>query len=162
MISLIVAASTNNVIGVRGELPWRLSADLKHFKAVTMGKPIVMGRLTWESIGRALPDRRNIVITRQAGYEAEGCEVVDSIEAAIEVAGATGDILVIGGGDIYAQFMPRAERIYLTRVHVTIEGDAFFPELDESEWRLIESESHEADERNAHAFTFMTLERRRT
>ena len=160
MISLIVAASTNNVIGTKGDLPWRLSDDLKRFKATTMGKPIIMGRLTWESIGRPLPGRQNIVITRQPGYSAEGCDVVASVDEALEAAGAVPEVMVIGGGDIYRQLLPRASRIYLTRVEAEIEGDTFFPELHESEWEVVSSEAHEADEKNAYAFTFITLQRR--
>ena len=160
MISLIVAASTNNVIGANGDLPWRLSDDLKRFKAITMGKPIIMGRLTWESIGRPLPGRQNIVITRQPGYSAEGCDVVASVDEALATAGAAPEIMVIGGGDIYRQLLPRASRVYLTRVEAEVDGDTFFPELDPSDWELVASEAHAADEKNAHAFTFMTLQRR--
>ena len=160
MISLIVAASTNNVIGAQGDLPWRLSDDLRRFKALTMGKPIIMGRLTWESIGRPLPGRQNIVITRQPGYRAEGCSVVASVDEALDVAGAAPEIMVIGGGDIYRQLLPRASRIYLTRGEAEIDGDTFFPELSEAEWELVDSEAHDTDEKNAHPFTFMTLQRR--
>ena len=159
MISIIVAASINNVIGVGGELPWRLSSDLKRFKALTMGKPIVMGRLTHESIGRALPGRQNIIITRQADYEAAGCDVVDSPEAAIRAAGDAEEIMVIGGGHIYEEFLPLADRIYLTRVQAIIDGDAFLPELDENSWRPIAREDHAANEANDHDSVFMTLER---
>lgn len=159
MISLIVAASENNVIGVRGELPWRLSADLKRFKAITMGKPIIMGRLTWESIGRALPGRENIVISRQPGFQAPGCTVVDSVNAAVEAAGEAPEAMVIGGGHIYAQFLPLAGRIYLTRVHADIEGDAFFPELVDADWDVVDSEAHDTDEQGAPACTFLTLQR---
>jgi dihydrofolate reductase len=160
VISLIVAASENHVIGVRGELPWRLPADLKRFKAITMGKPIVMGRLTWESIGRPLPGRLNIVISRQPDFVAEGCTVVGSPEAAISAAGDAPEVMVIGGGHIYKQFLPLADRIYLTRVHAEVEGDAFFPELDESKWDIVDSEAHEADGQGAPPHTFLTLERR--
>lgn len=162
MISLIVAASTNNVIGLQGDLPWRLSADLRRFKAITMGKPIVMGRLTYESIGRPLPGRQNIVITRQPGYEAEGCDVVQSIDAAIDAAGEAEEIMIIGGGDIYRQFLPRADRIYLTRVHADIEGDTHFPPLDDAGgWHLLDREEHTADDSGGYDFEFQTLERRR-
>ena len=161
MISIIVAASLNNVIGVRGALPWRLSDDLKRFKALTMGKPVIMGRLTFESIGRALPGRQNIVITRQRGYEAAGCEVVSSPEKAIDAAGDAAEIMVIGGGHIYEVFMPYADRIYLTRVEAVIEGDAFLPELEEEAWRQLGREEHKADDANDHDFTFITLERLR-
>lgn len=159
MISLIVAASTNNVIGNDGELPWRLSDDLKRFKAVTMGKPIVMGRKTFESIGRPLPGRQNIVITRQGNYVANGCDVVQSMEQAVDVAGGADEIMVIGGSEIYAAFLPIADRIYLTRVHTEVEGDAFFPSLDETVWRDSASENYEADESNDYACTVSLFSR---
>jgi len=159
MISIIVAASANNVIGAQGDLPWRLSDDLKRFKAVTMGKPIVMGRKTWESIGRALPGRRNIVITRQEDFVADGCEVVPSIAAAIEAAGDVDEIMVIGGSQVYELFLPAAERLYLTRVHADVNGDAFLPAIVDREWRLISDEAHSADERNEFDFSFRTYER---
>ena len=160
MISLIVAASTNNVIGAAGDLPWRLSADLKHFKAITMGKPIVMGRKTWESIGRPLPGRQNIVITRQADYRAEGCTVVASPDDAIVAAGDVEEIMIIGGGHIYEAFLPLADRIYLTRVHAEIEGDAFLPGILESEWQFVSREAHRADEANDYDVEFLVLDRR--
>lgn len=159
MISLIVAASTNNVIGVQGELPWRLSSDLKRFKGLTMGKPIVMGRLTFESIGRPLPGRQNIVITRQADYRADGCDVVHSIDKAVAAAGDAEEIMIIGGGHIYQQFLPLAERIYLTRVRVKIDGDVFLPDFDSSDWRETSREEYAADEVNDYDFTVTTLER---
>jgi len=156
VISLIVAASTNNVIGNDGELPWRLSDDLKRFKAVTMGKPIVMGRKTFESIGRPLPGRQNIVISRQGGFAADGCDVVQSIEQAVEVAGAAEEIMVIGGSEIYAAFLPS---VYLTRVHTEAEGDAFFPSLEEAKWRESASRNYDADESNDYACTVSLLSR---
>jgi len=159
MISIIVAASTNNVIGANGDLPWRLSADLKHFKAITMGKPIVMGRKTWDSIGRPLPGRQNIVITRQADFVAEGCNVVASTEEAIAATAGADEIMVIGGSQVYSLFLPAAGRLYLTRVHAEIEGDAFFPEIDESVWRLVGDDSHSSDDRNAFDYSFRTYER---
>ena len=120
MISLIVAVSTNKVIGAQGDLPWRLSDDLKRFKAVTMGKPIVMGRKTWDAIGRPLPGRQNIVITRKPGYTAAGCIVVTSLEDAIATAGDAEEIMVIGGSQIYQLALPLATRLYLTRVHARV------------------------------------------
>jgi len=159
VISLIVAASKNNVIGNGGELPWRLSDDLKRFKAVTMGKPIVMGRKTFESIGRPLPGRQNIVTTHQESFLADGCDVVQSIEQAVEVAGAAEEIMVIGGSQIYAAFLPIADRIYLTRVHTEVEGDALFPILDESEWRQSASQIYDADDSNEYACTVSLLSR---
>lgn len=160
MISLIVAVSTNNVIGTEGELPWRLSDDLKRFKRLTMGKPIVMGRLTWESIGRPLPSRQNIVLTRQADFDASGCDVVSSPAEALRVAGDAAEIVIIGGSQIYDLFLPRAGRLYLTRVHAEVDGDAFFPELDEEAWTLVGSETHAADDANQFAFEFRTYERK--
>ena len=159
MISIIVAASANNVIGVQGDLPWRLSDDLKRFKTVTMGKPIVMGRKTWESIGRALPGRRNIVITRQQGLVAADCDVVQSTDEAIAAAGDVGEILVIGGSEIYEVFLPVAQRLYLTRVHADINGDAFFPAVDEDEWQLVSDEARSADSRTEFDFSFRIYER---
>ena len=160
MISLIVAASENGVIGKQGGLPWRLSGDLQRFKQITMGKPIVMGRKTWESIGRPLPGRQNIVITRKAGYEAAGCDVVGSPNEAIEVAGDLPEILIIGGSQVYDLLLPRAQRLYLTRVHAEIEGDARFPEVDDAEWAAVSDERQAADEKNEFDFSFRVYERR--
>jgi dihydrofolate reductase len=159
MISLIVAVSTNNAIGIRGDLPWRLSDDLKRFKAVTMGKPIIMGRKTWDSIGRPLPGRQNIVITRQPEFSAEGCDVVASVAEAVALAGDVDEVMVIGGSQIYELALPWAERIYLTRVHAQVDGDAFFPEVDESQWRLISEERQVADERNDFDYSFRIYDR---
>jgi dihydrofolate reductase len=160
MISIIVAASTNNVIGVQGELPWKISDDLKRFKKLTMGKPIVMGRLTWESIGHPLPGRQNIVITRQPDFSAEGCIVVSSPVAALDIAGDAEEIMIIGGGQIYDLFLPKAGRLHITRVHTEIEGDAFFPAIDAGSWDLIDSEAFAASEANEFAFEFRTYERK--
>ena len=160
MISLIVAASSNNVIGVQGELPWKISDDLKRFKALTLGKPIIMGRLTWESLGRPLPGRQNIVLTRASDFVADGCDVVLSPARALQIAGAVDEVMIIGGGQIYELFQPKAERVYLTRVHAQVEGDTAFPELNESDWEVTESEWHAADERNEFDFEFVTYERR--
>jgi dihydrofolate reductase len=155
VISLIVAASTNNVIGVGGALPWHLSDDLKRFKALTMGKPIVMGRKTYESIGRPLPGRQNIVITTQDAFAADGCDVVSSPDAAISAAGDAEEIMVIGGGEIYSLFLPATDRIYLTRVDVELEGDAFLAPLDPSIWNETSREEGAADEANDHAVSFL-------
>ncbi|MDX1508215.1 MAG: type 3 dihydrofolate reductase [Woeseiaceae bacterium] len=158
-ISLIVAASANGVIGARGELPWHLPDDFAHFKAVTMGKSIVMGRKTWESIGRALPGRSNIVVTRQAGYEAQGAVVVDSIDRALAVEEAD-EIMIIGGGQLYAELLPRADRVYLTHVDTELDGDTFFPPLDDRDWELVSAEPHAADDRHAYAFEIRQYDRR--
>ena len=159
MISIIVAASTNNVIGVRGALPWKISDDLKRFKKLTMGKPIVMGRLTWESIGRPLPGRQNIIITRQHDFSAPGCDVVDSPAGALAIAADADEIMIIGGGQIYDLFLPKAGRLHITRVHTELDGDAFFPPVDAADWQLVASESHAASAANEFAFDFRTYER---
>jgi len=158
-ISIIVAASENNVIGAAGDLPWRLSDDLRRFKTITMGKPIVMGRKTWDSIGRPLPGRQNIVITRQAEFAAAGCDVVASKEEAIAIAGRAEEVMVIGGSQVYELFLPDTERLYLTRVHAEVEGDAFFPVISSLEWRLVSDESRPADDRNAFDYSFQVYER---
>ena len=159
MISLIVAVSSNNVIGQDGRLPWYLPADLKRFKHLTMAKPIVMGRLTHESIGKPLSGRQNIVISRQPHYKAEGCTVVSSPEAAIAAAGTVDEIMVIGGGEIYRAFLPLADRIYLTRIDTDIEGDAHFPELDPGDWRESAREEGPAHASSDFNYTYVTLER---
>lgn len=160
MISIIVATSMNDVIGIRGDLPWKLSDDLKRFKQLTMGKPIVMGRLTWESIGRPLPGRQNIVLTRQADFAADGCDVVASPAEALAAVAEAEEIMIIGGGQIYALFLPKASRLYVTRVQASIDGDAFFPGIDEATWRLVDRVPHAADDANEYAFEFRTYERR--
>lgn len=159
MISLIVAASTNNIIGVAGDLPWHLSDDLKRFKALTMGKPIVMGRKTFASIGRALPGRQNIVITTQAEFVAAGCDIVSSPAAAIAAAAAAEEVMIIGGGEIYRLFLPLADRIYLTRVEVVLEGDTVFPAIDESGWLETARNEYSADGSNDYNFTILTYSR---
>lgn len=158
-VSLVVAASTDNVIGRAGGLPWRLADDLKRFKAITMGKPIVMGRLTHESIGRPLPGRQNIVISAQQGYTAPGCDTVASPAAAIAAAGAADEVMIIGGGEIYRLFLPVAKRIYLTRVHAELAGDAYFPVIDMQDWREVTRAEHAADANNEYDYAFVTLER---
>jgi len=159
MISLIVAASMNNVIGAKGDLPWRLSADLKRFKALTIGKPIVMGRKTYDSIGRPLPGRQNIVVTRNPGFMAEGCDVVPSVDAAVEAAGDAEEIMIIGGSHIYKAFLPRADRIYLTRVQAEVEGDAYLPEIGNDHWKEMSVEEYDADESNDCDVVYSILER---
>lgn len=160
MISIIVAVSTNNVIGVKGDLPWRLPDDLRRFKRLTMGKPIVMGRRTWESIGRPLPGRQNIVLTRRSGFDAPGCDVVQSPAEALAAAGDADETMIIGGSQIYALFLPKASRLYLTRVHAKIDGDTHFPEIEANEWQLVASKAHQADDINQFAFEFTTYQRK--
>lgn len=159
MLSIIVAVADNGVIGSGNQLPWRLPDDLKRFKALSLGKPIVMGRKTFDSIGRPLPGRLNIVISRQPGLEIPGCTVVTSIDEAIAAAQPAPEIVIVGGADIYRQVLPQVRVIHLTRVHANVDGDVVFPELKEHEWREVAKEYHPADERHAHAFTFSTLER---
>lgn len=159
MISLIVAVADNDVIGVNNDLPWRLPNDLQRFKALTLGKPIIMGRKTFASIGRPLPGRNNIVISREAGLHIEGCTVVNSLDAALQCATDAVEFMVIGGAEIYKQALPRAQRVYLTQVHATIDGDAAFPQLSGLEWREVFREPHLPDERHAHAYSFVILER---
>jgi len=158
-IALIAALAENRVIGRDNQLPWRISADLKHFKALTMGKPIVMGRKTWESIGRPLPGRKNIVVTRDPAYQAEGCQVVHSIERALDVAGGSDEVMIIGGAGLYQQVLGRADRLYLTRVKAEVDGDTWFPEIDPQQWHEVARESHTADENNEYDYDFVILER---
>lgn len=156
---MIVAAAANNVIGADGGLPWRLSEDLRRFKDITMGKPMIMGRLTFESIGKALPGRRSIVISGQANYEATGAEVVATPEAALERAGHADEVMIIGGGKIYEQFLPMTDRIYLTRVHAEIEGDTFFPEINDDEWRIVSTQPLPPNDERPFSISFQKLER---
>lgn len=158
-ISIVVAMAANRVIGRDNQLPWHLPADLKHFKQTTMGKPILMGRKTWESIGRPLPGRTNIVITRDENYDAPGCVVVHSIEAALQTAAEQDEVMIIGGAEFYCQVLPRTDRIYLTRINEDFEGDTLFPELNSSEWQLVEQTDCDADDNNPHSYSFITLDR---
>ena len=158
-VSIVVAASSNGVIGKNGGLTWHLSEDLKRFKAITMGKPIVMGRLTHESIGRPLPGRQNIVITRQPGYVAEGCDVVSSPADALRAAGDVREVMVIGGGDIYRQFLRLADRVYLTRVQADVEGDTHFPDLDPEDWEVVERQDFPRNAEREYGFSALVMER---
>ena len=148
------------MIGVDGDLPWRLSADLQNFKAVTMGKPIVMGRKTWDSLGKPLPGRQNVIVTRQAGFEAQGCDVVSCPAAALVAADDADEVMIIGGSQIYTMFLRVADRVYLTRVHTELDGDAHFPELDDDTWDRVSAERHDADDANEFPFTFEVYDRR--
>lgn len=159
MISIIVAVAQNGVIGAGNRLPWHLPDDLKRFKALSMAKPIVMGRRTFDSIGKPLPGRTNIVVSRQPGLAIEGTIVTPSLDAALVAAGAVPEVVVIGGAEIFRQVLPRTEVIHLTRVHARVAGDVVFPELDPGKWRETALEHHAADERHQYAFTIVTLER---
>jgi dihydrofolate reductase len=163
-----VAIAENGVIGRDGGLPWRLSTDLKRFKAETMGKPIVMGRKTHEGLGRPLPGRLNIVVTRDKSWRGEGVEVVHSLDEAIRLATARGrcmagadEICIIGGGEIYAQALPLADRLDVTHVLASVDGDTFFPPIDPGEWRVASSREFPAGEKDSHATRFTVYERRR-
>jgi dihydrofolate reductase len=159
MISIIVAVAENGVIGSDNRLPWHLPDDLKRFKALSLGKPIVMGRRTFESIGRPLPGRTNIVVSRQPGLAIEGAIVVPSLDAALEATGAAPEVVVIGGAEIFRLALPRTDTIHLTRVHASVAGNVHFPELDPANWREAAVEHHAADERHQYAFSFVTLQR---
>jgi dihydrofolate reductase len=161
MISFVVAVSRNGVIGDGGGLPWHISTDLKRFKEITMGKPVVMGRKTWDSLPkRPLPGRRNIVITRQQGYQAPGAEVVRSAEEAVALCAAEAEIAVIGGGEIYRLFWPLVDRLYLTEVDLEVAGDTHFPELRPEEWQEISREIHPRGPKDSASFVLRVLDRR--
>ncbi len=161
IISLVVAMDRWGVIGAGGALPWRLSDDLKHFKAITMGKPVIMGRKTHESIGRPLPGRHNIVLTRQRGYAAQGCVICHDVESVLAACAGFEEVMVMGGAALYELFLSRAERIYLTRVEAEVDGDVWFPPFDESAWNEVERRDHQADGRNEYPCTFLVLERKK-
>jgi dihydrofolate reductase len=169
-ISIIAAVATNGVIGRNGKLPWHLSTDLKRFKRLTMGHTIIMGRKTWESIGRPLPGRKTVVVTHQSEYHVadEAVRIASSLEEALQIAEAAGDdeAFIVGGAEIYRYALPRADRLYFTEVATDVEGDAYFPmnfdSFDWDSWAHLETEAHEADAENEYAFVFVTLERRTT
>jgi dihydrofolate reductase len=155
----VVAMAENGVIGRDGRLPWRLSGDLRRFKSLTVGKPVLMGRRTFASLGRPLPDRTNIVMTRDPDWSADGCTVVHSLDEAVAVAGTAGELMVIGGAEIYALCWPRLSRVELTRVHAQPPGDTLLQGLDWSGWRVESRQRHAADERNEYDYSFITLTR---
>jgi len=159
MLSTIVAASENNVIGKDNQLLWHLPDDLKHFKRTTKGHHVIAGRKTFESQGKPLPHRTNIIVTRNPDYSAEGCIVVNSLDRALELAQADDEPFIIGGEQIYRMALPLVERIYLTRVHAEFEGDTFFPELDMDQWKEISREYYSKDERNEYPFSIIILDR---
>ena len=156
-IAIIVAMAENRVIGCDGRLPWRLPADMSRFRGLTMGKPIVMGRRTHESIGHALDGRRNIVVSRRPDYRAPGCTVATSLEAAFEVASSAAEIAVVGGAGIYEQALPVAARIHLTLVHARVDGDVRFPRIDPAAWREVSRTERRADARNRYDLSFIEL-----
>lgn len=162
IVSLIVAMDRKGVIGAQGSLPWRLPADLKRFKQLTMGKPIVMGRRTHESIGRPLPGRDNIVVTRDRAYRGHGCTVVHSIDDAFRHCAGAGEVIVMGGAELYRQTLGRADCIYLTEIDADTGGDTYFPEFERGGWREIERRDFAADGQNPHAYSFVVLKRKRS
>ncbi|AUX95372.1 type 3 dihydrofolate reductase [Mixta gaviniae] len=159
MISLIAALAADRVIGMENAMPWDLPADLAWFKRNTLNKPVIMGRLTWESIGRPLPGRQNIVVSSQPA-QVEGVTWVSSLEEALAAAGDAEEVMVIGGGRIYEQMLDRADRLYLTHIDAEVEGDTHFPDYEPDEWQSVFSEFHDADEKNSHSYCFEILDRR--
>jgi dihydrofolate reductase len=159
--SLVVAMDRNRVIGRDNRLPWRLPADLAYFKQVTMGHPVIMGRRTWESIGKALPGRLNIVVSRNPRYRAPGATVVASLDEAFQAAGNADEAHVIGGTSLFAEALPAADRIHLTEVQTEVEGDTWFPEFDRAQWSERVVATQPRDERHEHPFRIVVLERRR-
>lgn len=162
IVSLIVAMDERGGIGLGGRVPWHLPADLKHFRRLTMGHHLILGRVTYESIGRPLPGRHMLVISRQADYRAEGCRVVASLDEAQASARESGEdeVFVAGGAQIFALALPLADRLHLTRVHAQVEADAFFPPFDLAEWVEVETRFHAADDRNPYPFTYSLLRRK--
>jgi len=159
VISIIVAMAENRVIGIDNRLPWHLPDDMKWFRRHTLGKPVVMGRKTWESIGKPLPGRQNIVVTADPGFAAPGCTVVHSVEAALSAAAGAEEIMIMGGASFYEQLLPRTDRLYLTLVHAEVAGDTRFPELEWGAWREVERSDRRADSRNPYDYSFLVLER---
>ncbi len=158
-LSIIVAMDRNRVIGKGDTLPWHISSDLKNFKKITMGKPIVMGRKTHESIGRPLPGRENIILTRDKNYQAKGCTVLHSMEEIFEHCKDIEEVMITGGSEVYKLSLEQASHLYLTEVHTEIEGDTFFPEFDRGEWEEVSREDFKADEKNEFDYSFVLLER---
>src|SRR5688572_7909583 len=158
-ISLLVAMAQNRVIGANGTIPWHLPDELKLFKKLTMGHHMIMGRRTWESIGKPLPGRTSVVVTRQKGYRAPGAIIAHSLDEAIAAAGGDPEIFVIGGSEIFAEALPRADRLYLTTVEAAPEGDTYMPGFPPEEWRAVSTQSHGADDRHPHAYTHAVYER---
>jgi dihydrofolate reductase len=159
IISLIAALGNNNVIGKSNSLPWHLPADLKHFKDNTSGKPVIMGKATYESIGKPLPNRTNIILSNDPNFEIPGATVVHSIEDSIRAAGNAPEVMIVGGASIYRQFLPLADRLYITRIYHDFEGDAYFPDFDLKEWKETERTDHKADDKNPYDYSFLIFER---
>nr|WP_304219848.1 dihydrofolate reductase [Fredinandcohnia onubensis] len=160
MISLLVAMDKNQLIGKDNDLPWRLPADLAYFKRVTMGHPIIMGRKTYDSIGRPLPGRENIIVTRDTSYEAEGCKVIHSIEEIVKMNEQTDqELFVIGGAEIFKEILPHSDRLYITEINEEFKGDTYFPAFDKVEWKVISEEKGIKNEKNPYDYTFLVYEK---
>ena len=159
IVSLVLAMAENRVIGREGKLPWHLPADLQHFKKLTLDHTVIMGRKTFEEIRHPLANRRNVVISRDPGFQPRGVTVVPSLKEALALGATEKEVFVIGGGEIFQLALPRADRLYLTLVHAQVPGDTFFPALDQTAWALEEEERHEADERHAYPFSFRRYRR---
>ncbi|MEK6207016.1 MAG: dihydrofolate reductase [Chloroflexota bacterium] len=158
-IAFVVARDRRGVIGKDGHLPWRLPDDMKHVRALTVGKPLIMGRRTFDSIGKPLPDRVSIVLTRDPDFRCDGCLVARTPDEALALAGDAPEVIVFGGAGVFKDFLPRADRIYLTEVDTEAVGDTYFPPFDPSEWREVDRQRHSVDARHPFAFEFVTLER---
>ena len=154
-LSLIVAMDENRLIGSANQLPWHLPADLAFFKRTTMGKPIIMGRKTFESIGKPLPGRRNIIITRNSDFSADGCDVVSDIEAALARCAGADELMLIGGASLYGQLLEQASNMYITRIHHAFSGDTWFPEFDVRHWKISEQQDFDPDQSNSFAYSFV-------
>ena len=159
ILSMIVAHANNRVIGKNNDMPWHLPADLAYFKKTTLGKPIIMGRKTFQSIGRPLPGRKNIVISRDEAYQVEGVEVVNSVDAALALVGDSAEVMVIGGGAIYQHCLAAAQRLYITHINADIAGDTYFPEYDLTVWKKVASEIRPSDEKNQYPLDFSVYEK---
>ena len=158
---MIAAMTEDRVIGIKNTLPWKLPNDMKWFRQHTLGKPIIMGRKTFESFGaKALPQRTNIIITRDEDYQASDSIVVHSVDAALEAAGDVEEVMIIGGASFYEQMLPKADRLYLTFVHATLDGDAWFPEINNADWNKVEKINHKSDDKNRYAHSFVILDRK--
>jgi dihydrofolate reductase len=161
LVSIVVAMDERGAIGHAGGLPWRLPEDLKRFKALTLGKPIVMGRRTWDAIGRPLPGRHNLVVTRHAGLALPGATVVSSLEQAFAAVQGAPEVCIVGGAEIYRLALPYTDVLHVTRVHATVAADTYFPAIEATDWEEVDCERHPADERHEHAYSFVEFRRRR-
>ena len=160
IISIIAAMDKNRLIGQGNRLPWKLPADMKHFRRLTLGKPVLMGRKTFESIGKPLAKRTNIIVTHNRNYQADGCIVTHSIDEALVAVKNHEELMIIGGASIYKLFLPRADRLYLTQIHESFVGDVYFPTFDWVDWQKVKCIDHQADEKNPYSYSFLFMHRR--